>query len=140
VCDLVEQAVLSRGETLKDRGCILMATVAGDIHDIGKNIVSMVLKSHGYRVIDLGKDVALEKILEEARKGEAKIVGLSALMTTTMGEMERVTTKIKEENLPVKVIIGGAAVSQNYADHIGADGYAPDALSAVRLVEKLLGR
>lgn len=140
VCDLVEQAVLSRGGTLKDRGCILMATVAGDIHDIGKNIVSMVLKSHGYKVIDLGKDVALEKILEEARRGEAQIVGLSALMTTTMSEMERVTRKIKEENLSVKVIIGGAAVSQNYADNIGADGYAPDALSAVRLVEKLLGR
>lgn len=140
VCNLVERMVLSEGGTLKDRGCIIMATVAGDIHDIGKNIVSMVLKSHGYRVIDLGKDVPLERILEEAKKGEAQIVGLSALMTTTMREMERVIKKIKEENLPVKVIIGGAAVSQSYADDIGADGYAQDALGAVRLVEKLLDR
>lgn len=100
----------------------------------------MVLKSHGYRVIDLGKDVSLERILEEAKKGEAQIVGLSALMTTTMREMERVIKKIKEENFPVKVIIGGAAVSQSYADDIGADGYAQDALGAVRLVEKLLDR
>ncbi|HOM31659.1 MAG TPA: homocysteine S-methyltransferase family protein [Acetomicrobium flavidum] len=138
VCDLVEKTVLSRGGKLKDRGCIIMATVAGDIHDIGKNIVSMVLKSHGFRVIDLGKDVPLERILQEAKKGEAQIVGLSALMTTTMREMERAVKTIKEENLPVKVIIGGAAVSQGYADAIGADGYAPDALSAVRLVEKLL--
>ena len=138
VCDLVERTVLSEGGKLKDRGCIIMATVAGDIHDIGKNIVSMVLKSHGYRVIDLGKDVSLERILEEAKKGEAQIVGLSALMTTTMREMERVIKKIKEENFPVKVIIGGAAVSQSYADDIGADGYAQDALGAVRLVEKLL--
>jgi len=76
--------------------------------------------------------------LQEAKKGEAQIVGLSALMTTTMREMERAVKTIKEENLPVKVIIGGAAVSQGYADAIGADGYAPDALSAVRLVEKLL--
>lgn len=138
VCDLVEKTVLSRGGKLKDRGCIIMATVAGDIHDIGKNIVSMVLKSHGFRVIDLGKDVPLERILQEAKKGEAQIVGLSALMTTTMREMERAVKTIKEENLPVKVIIGGAAVSQGYADAICADGYAPDALSAVRLVEKLL--
>lgn len=138
VCDLVEKTVLSRGGKLKDRGCIIMATVAGDIHDIGKNIVSMVLKSHGFRVVDLGKDVPLERILQEAKKGEAQIVGLSALMTTTMREMERAVKTIKEKNLPVKVIIGGAAVSQGYADAIGADGYAPDALSAVRLVEKLL--
>lgn len=138
VCNLVEEALARCGQTMRHRGNIVMATVAGDIHDIGKNIVSMVLKSHGFYVTDLGKDVPLERILAEARKGKAHIIGLSALMTTTLFEMERVVKEIKKERLPVKVITGGAAVSQSYSEEIGADGYATDALGAVRLVEKLL--
>lgn len=117
---------------------IVMATVEGDIHDIGKNLVVLMLKNYGYRVIDLGKDVPAERIIETAIKENAKIIGLSALMTTTMMQMQVVTDMVRAKNLDVKVIIGGAVITQSFADEIGADGYSKDAQEAVVLVKRLL--
>jgi 5-methyltetrahydrofolate--homocysteine methyltransferase len=115
-----------------------MATVEHDIHDIGKNLVSLMLKNYGYQVIDLGKDVPAERILEAAEKENADIIGLSALMTTTMMEMKKVVDMVKERQLDVQVIIGGAVITQGFADEIGADGYSKDAQEAVGLVGRLL--
>ncbi|MDD6208364.1 MAG: homocysteine S-methyltransferase family protein [Clostridiales bacterium] len=121
-----------------EKGCVVMATVAGDIHDIGKNLVSLMLKNYGFRVLDLGKDVPTEEIIETARKEDADIIGLSALMTTTMMEMKQVVKRAKEEKLKAKIIIGGAVITQDFADEIGADGYSKDAQEAVQLVKRLL--
>lgn len=117
---------------------IVMATVRGDVHDIGKNLVVLLLKNYGYQVIDLGKDVETETIIEAARENDAAIIGLSALMTTTMTAMADVVRARNEAGLSAKVIIGGACVTEEYADEIGADGYSEDAREAVKLVEKLL--
>ena len=122
----------------KEKGCVVMATVEGDIHDIGKNLVVLMLKNYGYKVIDLGKDVPAENIIAAAKEHKAQIIGLSALMTTTMMRMKDVVDLVKKQKLPYKVIIGGAVVSQNFADEIGADGYSKDANEAVKLVERLL--
>lgn len=126
----------------KDNGekmpTVVMATVEGDIHDIGKNLVVLMLKNYGYRVIDLGKDVPKEVIVETAEKEDAAIIGLSALMTTTMMRMKDVVEYAKEKKVKAKVIIGGAVITQSFADEIGADGYSKDAAEACRLVEKLL--
>ena len=116
---------------------IVMATVEGDIHDIGKNLVVLMLKNYGYRVIDLGKDVPAERIIETAIKENAKIIGLSALMTTTMMQMQVVTDMVRDKNLDVKVIIGGAVITQSFADEIGADGYSKDAQEAVKVAVEL---
>jgi 5-methyltetrahydrofolate--homocysteine methyltransferase len=120
------------------KGTIVIATVAGDIHDIGKNLVSLMLKNYGFRVIDLGKDVPTEHIIQTAIKENADIIALSALMTTTMVEMERVVEQAKRAGLKAKIIIGGAVITESYADEIGADGYSPDAQAAVALVKKLM--
>ena len=117
-----------------------MATVGGDIHDIGKNLVVLMLKNYGYRVIDLGKDVSAECIVETAIKEHAAIIGLSALMTTTMMRMRDVVELVQEKHCGSKVIIGGAVTTQSFADEIGADGYSRDAAEAVHLVERLLGK
>ena len=117
---------------------VIMATVEGDIHDIGKNLVCLMLRNYGYNVIDLGKDVPLETIINAAKENNASVIGLSALMTTTMMKMKDVVDYVKKYKLKFKVIIGGAVVSQNFADEIGADGYSKDANEAVKLVEKLL--
>ncbi len=117
---------------------VIMATVKGDIHDIGKNIVCLMLRNYGFRVIDLGKDVAADRIVAEVRQSGAAIVGLSALMTTTMTEMRVVIEELKAAGLSgVKVMIGGAVVDQAYADEIGADAYSADAMDAVRVAGKL---
>ncbi len=118
---------------------IVIATVEGDIHDIGKNLVALMLKNYGYRVIDLGKDVSKETIIETAIKEKADVIALSALMTTTMQEMRNVITYAKERNVDAKVIIGGAVITEDYADEIEADGYSKDAADAVKLVKRLLG-
>jgi len=117
---------------------IVLATVEGDIHDIGKNIVALLMGNHGFRVIDAGKDVKAEDIVALALKHNAQIIGLSALMTTTMVRMEDTIKIIKEKKLPMRVIIGGAVVTQAFADAIGADAYSPDAVNAVRTAKKLL--
>lgn len=117
---------------------IVIATVEGDIHDIGKNLVALMLKNYGYRVIDLGKDVPKEVILETAIKEKADVIALSALMTTTMQKMRDVIEGAKERKVTAKIIIGGAVITQEYADEIGADGYSKDAAEAVKLVQRLL--
>lgn len=129
---------LQSGNDKKALGTIVIATVKGDIHDIGKNLVVLMLKNYGYHVIDLGKDVEAEKIVETAKKEHADIIGLSALMTTTMMEMKQVVKLVKESGLHTKVIIGGAVITQSFADEIQADGYSRDAQEAVKLMQKLL--
>lgn len=125
-----------RGE--KKLATIVMATVKGDIHDIGKNLVVLMLKNYGYDVIDLGKDIETQEILDVAEEKGAAIIGLSALMTTTMMEMKNVVDAAKERGVKAKIIIGGAVVTENFAHEIGADGYSDDAQEAVKLVNRLL--
>jgi len=122
----------------KEKGVIIMATVEGDIHDIGKNIVCAMLQNYGFHIIDLGKDVKTEYIIEMAEKEKVDIVGLSALMTTTMPRMVDVIQGIKNRGLACKIMIGGAVLNQEYADSIGADAYAKDARSAVLTAQKLI--
>jgi 5-methyltetrahydrofolate--homocysteine methyltransferase len=124
---------------LSSEGKILMATVEGDIHDIGKNIVCTLLENHGFEVIDLGKNVPAERIIREARERKVDAVGLSALMTTTMSEMENVIRKLHEEGVKTFTMVGGAVVTEDYAREIGADLYARDAMEAVAKIKKLLG-
>ena len=123
----------------EEKATIIMATVEGDIHDIGKNLVVLMLKNYGYDVIDLGKDVESQRILDVAKEKKASVIGLSALMTTTMTEMKHLVELAKEQNVEAKIIIGGAVVTESYAKEIGADGYSRDAGEAVRLVNRLLG-
>ena len=120
-------------------GAVAIGTVKGDLHDIGKNLVAMMLKGGGFDVIDLGIDVDAPKFVEAAKEKGAKVVALSALLTTTMPQMSTVINALKDAGLTgVKVMIGGAPVTQSYADEIGADGYAPDAASAVDKAKALL--
>jgi len=127
-------------EEAKTRGTIVLATVKGDVHDIGKNIVSTVLQNYGYKVIDLGKNVDSRDIVKIAEKVKANFVGLSALMTTTMVEMGRVVKDLLEAGITTKVIVGGAVVNQDFAREIGADGYGKDAMEAVRIIDLLLDK
>lgn len=122
----------------KEMPAVVIATVEGDIHDIGKNLVALMLKNHGFQVIDLGKDVPKEKIIEAAKESHASIIALSALMTTTMQEMGKVIAYAREQGVDAKVIIGGAVITQDYADEIGADGYSKDAADAVKLAKRIL--
>lgn len=119
-------------------GRVLMATVEGDIHDIGKNIVSTLLENHGFEVIDLGKNVPADRIVEEAVKNKADVVGLSALMTTTVMEMDNILKELKKRGVPALTMVGGAVVNQEFADKIGANGYAKDALEAVEKMKRLV--
>ncbi len=123
---------------VKPLGKALVGTVKGDLHDIGKNLVIMMLKGAGFEVIDAGIDVASDKFVEQAKATGAQIVGLSALLTTTMPAMEETIKALKVAGLKTKTMIGGAPVTQGYADKIGADGYAADAASAVDLAKELL--
>jgi 5-methyltetrahydrofolate--homocysteine methyltransferase len=123
---------------VKPVGKFVIGTVQGDLHDIGKNLVVMMMKGAGFEVIDLGVDVASEKFVERAKAAGAQLVGMSTLLTTTMPSMEKTLKAIKGSGVKVKVMVGGAPVTQNYADRIGADGYAPDAASAVDLAKRLI--
>jgi 5-methyltetrahydrofolate--homocysteine methyltransferase len=129
-----------KGASFASLGKILMATVEGDIHDIGKNIVCTLLENHGFEVIDLGKNVSAERIVAAAREHQVDAVGLSALMTTTITEMENVIRKLKAAGIQTFTMVGGAVVTQDYADEIGADLYAGDALEAVARIRKLMGK
>lgn len=122
----------------KDMPTIVFATVEGDIHDIGKNLVVLMLQNYGYNVIDLGKDISKEEIVEKAIETRASIIGLSALMTTTMQEMKEVVLYAKAKKCKAKIMIGGAVITEDYKEQIGADGYAKDAAEAVKIVQKLL--
>ena len=134
------EPMLERKASGEKMPTIVMATVEGDIHDIGKNLVVLMLKNYGYHVIDLGKDVSKERILQVAMEENADIIGLSALMTTTMMRMKEVVAYRNELGADVKIIIGGAVITQSFAKEIGADGYSKDAADAVKLVQKLMGQ
>lgn len=145
---LSAEAMRSAFNVLKERfpattdntkGTVILATVKGDVHDLGKNIVGALLENSGFRLIDLGKDVPAEKIVASAKEHKAAIVGLCALMTTTMTEIDEVIHQLKEENIPAKVLVGGAALTQEYADEVGADYYASDGVVALNIANEIVG-
>lgn len=132
------EPMIMRNKDAKPKEVVVIATVEGDIHDIGKNLVALMLRNYGYRVIDLGKDVAAEEIVETAMKENAAVIGLSALMTTTMMRMKDVVETAKAKGCKSRIIVGGAAVTESFAQEIGANGYSGDAAECVRLVGRLL--
>lgn len=121
------------------KGKIVIATVKGDIHDIGKNIVKVLLENYGYDVIDLGKDVEYQAVVDAVRESGAKLVGLSALMTTTLVSMEETIKLIHENNLDCKIMVGGAVLTPEYAEQIHADFYAKDAKESVDIAKRVIG-
>ena len=123
----------------KIKGRVILATVKGDIHDIGKNIVKVMLENYGYDVLDLGKDVPPETIVEAAKQNNIRLVGLSALMTTTVVSMEETIELLRKECPDTKVVVGGAVLTQEYADKIGADAYGRDAMATVRYADSIFG-
>ena len=127
---------------VKTAGKALIATVRGDLHDIGKNLVGMMLEGAGFEVIDLGIDIASERIVKSARENQAQLICLSSLLTTTMPAMKETIQEMKKAGLrqKVKIMVGGAPVTQRYADEIEADGYAPDAPSAVKKAKEILSK
>ena len=124
---------------VKPVGKVVLGTVKGDLHDIGKNLVGMMLRGAGFEVVDVGVDASPEKFVESAKSSGAKVIGCSALLTTTMPQMKKVVEAVKSSGVKAKIMIGGAPVTQSYASEIGADGYAPDAASAADLAKKLCG-
>lgn len=135
--DAIKEYLKAKGDTSASKGTIVIATVKGDIHDIGKNIVKVLLENYGFNVIDLGKDVPPETVVETAKENNVKLVGLSALMTTTVVNMETTIKLLKEELPECKVMVGGAVLTQTYADMIGADFYSKDAMGSVRYANEL---
>ena len=125
---------------IKPQGTVVIGTVEGDRHDIGKTLVSMVMEGAGFKMINLGVDVAPEQFVKSVKEEEAQLVGMSALLTTTVPSMKATIEALREAGLmdKVKTLIGGAAVTQEYADKIGADGYAPDAVTAVKKAKELV--
>ena len=117
------------------KGVFIIGTVQGDLHDIGKNLVRMVVEGNGWKVVDLGVDVSAEKFLEAVKENAGAVVGLSALLTTTMVNMEKTVSLVKESVPGTKVIVGGAPLTQEFADKIGADGYSPDPQGAIGFLE-----
>ena len=133
--DVVKESIKGEGST--NKGDIILATVKGDIHDIGKNIVKVILENYGYRVYDLGKDVSAEKVLECAEKTGAYLIGLSALMTTTVPAMEATIKLVKSKIPKAKFMVGGAVLNEEYAQMIGADNYSKDAMEAVKYAKQV---
>jgi len=127
-----------KAESKIHSGRIVLGVVEGDIHDIGKNLVKLMLEVSGFEVVDLGNDVPAEAFIEKAQEVDADFIGLSALMTTSMQAMEHIVKKAKMSKMKARVLVGGAPVSQEFADKIQADGYAPDAVGAARLAKRLL--
>ena len=123
---------------VKPVGKFLIGTVQGDLHDIGKNLVAMMLKGAGFEVVDLGVDVSPEEFVEQAKATGIQLIGMSALLTTTMPAMEKILKALRDASVSAKIMIGGAPVTQGYADKIGANGYATDAASAVDVAKSLV--
>ena len=134
---VLEPALAKAG--VKPAGTVVLGTVKGDLHDIGKNLVGMMLTGGGLKVVDIGTDVPAEKFVEACKAEGAQVCAMSALLTTTMPQMAEVVKAMKAAGVKSKTIIGGAPVTQSYADEIGADGYAPDAASAVDVTKELMG-
>ncbi|MBN2020400.1 MAG: corrinoid protein [Sedimentisphaerales bacterium] len=133
---LLEPELVKAG--VKPVGKFLIGTVQGDQHDIGKNLVAMMLKGAGFEIIDIGIDASSEKFIERIKASGAHLVGMSSLLTTTMPNMEKTLKAVKAAGLSAKIMVGGAPVTQAFADKIGADGYAPDAASAVDVAKRLI--
>jgi 5-methyltetrahydrofolate--homocysteine methyltransferase len=131
--------LLTAGEA-EHRGTIVMGAVKGDLHDIGKNLVIMMMEGAGFRIVDMGVDVKIEDLIDTVKKEEADVLGLSALLTTTMPEMQKVIVALDEAGLrdQLKVIVGGAPIDQRFADEIGADGFGADAVEAVQLAREFV--
>ena len=134
--DIIEPLLAAAG--IKARGVFIVGTVKGDLHDIGKNLVAMMLKGAGWKVVDLGVDIDAEKFVQSAIDEDADVIGLSALLTTTMVNMKSVIELAKNKDCKAKIVVGGAPLTQSYADEIGADGYAPDAATASEIVNSLV--
>ena len=135
----IKEELLKSGAEQKIKGRVLLATVEGDIHDIGKNIVKVMLENYGFEVLDLGRDVSSEKILDTVKKESIELVGLSALMTTTAPAMEKTIRLLRSNNIKSRVMVGGAVITEEYAKQIGADFYAPDAMAGVAAAEEVFG-
>ena len=135
--DVIKKVMKEKGNAEESKGTVVIATVKGDVHDIGKNIVKTVLENYGYTVIDLGKDVEPHTVLDKQKEYNAELVGLSALMTTTLGAMEETISLLKENKADCKIMVGGAVLTPEYAEKIGADFYAKDAKSAVDIAKKV---
>ena len=135
--DVIKETM--QGEKRQTKGRIILATVKGDIHDIGKNIVKVMLENYGYEILDLGKDVPPETIVETALRENIRLIGLSALMTTTVVSMEETIRLLREKKPDTRVVVGGAVMTRDYADAIGADCYAPDAMATVHYAEEVFG-
>ena len=133
----IKEEVQKKGISPEKKGTIIVATVKGDIHDIGKNILKVLLENYSYNVIDLGKDVPPEAIVEKVKETKAPLVGLSALMTTTVVSMEETIKQLRKEAPWCKIMVGGAVLTQEYADLLGADFYGKDAMQSVYYAEKL---
>ncbi|MCR6515928.1 dihydropteroate synthase, partial [Clostridium sp. LY3-2] len=135
--DIIKERLIKTNKKGTEKGKIVLATVKGDIHDIGKNIVKVILENYGYEIIDLGKDVKIERVLEEAINNDVKLVGLSALMTTTIKSMEETIKALKDNNFKGKIMVGGAVLTKEYAKNIGADFYSKDAKESVEIARKV---
>jgi 5-methyltetrahydrofolate--homocysteine methyltransferase len=140
ISNLVEEATLAAGQPSTNRGTVILGQVEGDMHDIGRNIVGTLLNSHGFKVVDLGRDVSASTFLEAAEKEKADIIALSALMTTTLPAQKRTISLFSEVRKREEyfIVVGGGAVSKEWSEEIGADGYSPDAAGAVELCKLLL--
>jgi 5-methyltetrahydrofolate--homocysteine methyltransferase len=140
ITGILEQVMVASGQGVASLGTVIIGTIENDIHDIGKNIVSTLLRSHGFKVVDLGRDVAPSAFLDAAQKEKADIIALSSLMTTTRPSTRSTINLFTEVNLrnQFKFIVGGGCITQDWASEIGADGYAPDAASAVELCKSIL--
>jgi len=134
--EILEPLLVASG--VKSRGVMVIGTVKGDLHDIGKNLVAMMLKGAGWKVVDLGVDVDAERFIQTAMSENADVIGLSALLTTTMVNMKNVVELAKNKDCKAKIVVGGAPLTQSYANEIGANGYAPDAATAVEVVNKII--
>ncbi len=136
VLEVLEPALVKSG--LQPKHCVVIGTVFGDLHDIGKNLVAMMLRGANFKVVDLGVNVSADKFLSAAREHNADIVALSALLTTTMPSMKNIVDVFKKSGIQAKIIVGGAPVTQDFADKIGANGYSKDAASAADLCKRLV--
>lgn len=138
--EVLKEYLDAHGQAEESQGRIIMATVEGDIHDIGKNIVKMILENYGFDVLDLGKDVPIQKVVDTIRKEDIKLVGLSALMTTTVQNMKATITAVKEAGLDATFMVGGAVLNEEYREFVGADYYAKDALESVTIAQEFFGK
>lgn len=137
--DLIKERIAAKEGGAAAKGRILMATVYGDIHDIGKNIVKVILANYGYQITDLGRDVPAEKIVQTAIEQDIKLIGLSALMTTTVASMQQTIEALRQSGWNGQIFVGGAVLTPEYAAAIGADFYAKDAMQSVEIAKRVLG-